>query len=462
MGGYLQRFRTYIFSKFKAPTILVMSFAFLILTGAILLCFPFANAREPMGFVDNLFTATTSTCVTGLTVTSIGDQYNTIGHIIILLLIQFGGLGLMTFISIVLVYLHNNLEFKERTLLKDALNKLDYDDIRSYIKDIFKFTAIIEIIGALLLATQLIPMLGVVEGAWNALFLSVSAFCCAGIDIFSGTTSLIPYNDNPVIILTIAVLIISGGLGFAVWIDWKRKLGNFIALKRKLTLYAYKFRYNTRLVVHMTITILLFGTIFVFISEYNGALKDMSFLEKLMNAFFNTVTLRTAGFSSFDYSIINRATKMIMIIIMFIGGSPGGTAGGIKTTTFFLLMYALYCQLSQRRYINFFGRHIKKTNFMSAYAIFMMYLLVVMVTLMIMMVIEPYESIDILFEIISAIGTVGLTIGITPDLTVISKLLIILMMFVGRVGPITIAYAIRKKAKRDSNVRYPVVDVIVG
>ena len=462
MVGILQRFRTYIFSRFKAPTILVASFAFLILFGAILLCFPFSNAREPMGFVDNLFTATTSTCVTGLTVTSIGDQYSTIGHIIILLLIQFGGLGLMTFISIVLVYLHNNLEFKERTLLKDALNKLDYDDIRSYIKDILKFTLAIEGTGAIILATQFVPELGIVEGLWNSVFLAISAFCNAGIDIFSGTSSLIPYNGNFVIILTIAALILSGGLGFAVWIDWKKKLGNIIAIKRKLTLYTYKFRFNTRLVLRMTALILLCGTVFVFISEYNGALKDMNFIEKVVNAFFNTVTLRTAGFSSFDYTIINRATKMIMIIIMFIGGSPGGTAGGIKTTTFFLLIYALYCQLSERRYMNTMGRHIKKANFMSAFSIFAMYLIVCIIALTILMMIEPYESLDILFEIVSAIGTVGLTVGITSSLATISKLIIIALMFIGRVGPITIALAINKNKKKESKVRYPAVDVMVG
>ena len=415
-----------------------------------------------MGFVDNLFTATTSTCVTGLTVTSIGDQYSTIGHIIILLLIQFGGLGLMTFISIVLVYLHNNLEFKERTLLKDALNKLDYDDIRSYIKDILKFTLAIEGTGAIILATQFVPELGIVEGLWNSVFLAISAFCNAGIDIFSGTSSLIPYNGNFVIILTIAALILSGGLGFAVWIDWKKKLGNIIEIKRKLTLYTYKFRFNTRLVLRMTALILLCGTVFVFISEYNGALKDMNFIEKVVNAFFNTVTLRTAGFSSFDYTIINRATKMIMIIIMFIGGSPGGTAGGIKTTTFFLLIYALYCQLSERRYMNTMGRHIKKANFMSAFSIFAMYLIVCIIALTILMMIEPYESLDILFEIVSAIGTVGLTVGITSSLATISKLIIIALMFIGRVGPITIALAINKNKKKESKVRYPAVDVMVG
>lgn len=462
MGGYMQKFRTYLFSKFKAPTILTMSFAFLILTGAILLCFPFANAREPMGFIDNLFTATTSTCVTGLTVTSIGDQYSTIGHIIILLLIQFGGLGLMTFISIILIYLHNNLELKERSLLKDALNKLDYHDIRSYIRDIFKFTIAIELIGALILMTQFIPEYGVVQGAWTSIFLAVSAFCNAGIDIFPGTSSLIPYNGNFVIILTIAGLIISGGLGFAVWIDYKKKLGNFLALKRKITMYAYKLRFNTKLAVMMTIIILLSGTVFIFISEFDGALKDMSLIDKMLNAFFNTVTLRTAGFSSFDYTIINRATKMIMIIIMFIGGSPGGTAGGIKTTTFFLLMYALYCELKKSRYMNVFGKHIKKANFINAYAIFMMYLIVCIVALTIMMMIEDFSSLDILFEIVSAIGTVGLTVGITSSLSVVSKLIIIALMFIGRVGPITIAYALRSNAKRDMNLRYPATDVIVG
>lgn len=461
MGDRMQNFRKYLFKRFSAPTILTLSFALMILTGAILLCFPFANAREPMGFVDNLFTATTSTCVTGLTVTSIGDQYNLIGDIIILLLIQFGGLGLMTFISIILVFLHNNLQLKERALLKDALNKMDYDDIRSYIIDIFRFTVCIEAVGTLLLATQLVPKLGFVQGLWNSLFLAVSAFCNAGIDIFPGTSSLIPYNDNFVIVLTIALLIISGGLGFAVWIDFKKKLGNFIALKRKLVMYAYRFRMNTKIAIIMTIGILAFGTLFIFIVEYDNALAEMTFSQKLLNSFFNVTTLRTAGFSTFNYAIIHRITKLFMVIVMFIGGSPGGTAGGIKTTTFFLLMYALICQIKQTRYMNVFGRHIKKSNFINAYSIFIIYLLIVILAEMILLVIEPFDSLDILFEIVSAIGTVGLTIGITPELATISKLIIISLMFIGRVGPITIAYSLHKKEK-DTNVKYPATDIMVG
>ncbi len=453
-----------MFDRFSVPKILIFSFLVLILSGTFLLMLPISNIGEPLPFIDNLFTATSATCVTGLLTTTILDQYTIFGRFVVLVLIQFGGLGLMTVISVMLLLMNAKLDFKERSLLKDALNKMDFEDIRTYVISIFRYTFIFEGIGALILGTSLYLTgnFNLVEAVAQGIFLSISAFCNAGIDCF-GSTSLMMYQSHPVIVITVALLIILGGIGFAIWFDYHQRLKVFIRTKNHLINNQHRLRIHTKLVTILTISLLGIGMFGILILEYNNALADLTFGDKLLNAFFNSATLRTAGFFTIDYSIILRSTKVLMIILMFIGGSPGGTAGGIKTTTFFLLILIVYTDLKDERHMRIFKHHVRKRNFIKAYTVFFLYIVAVFAAWFIMLSTEQFESLDILFEIVSAIGTVGLTTGITASLSTVGKICIILLMFMGRVGPITIAYTFTTESKYARNlIKYPKTEIIVG
>lgn len=452
--------RRFLFAHFKPTTTLVLSFAFLILSGTLLLALPISNTTS-VPLIDHLFTATTSTCVTGLVTVVVADQYTVFGQFVVLALIQLGGLGLMTVISVILLFMHNKLELKERLLLKDALNKMDFSNISAFIKGIIRFTLFFEGIGALLLMLVFIPQYGLVRGIWYSVFISISAFCNAGIDNI-GPLSLLPYQNNPIVVLTVACLIIFGGLGFTVWFDIKNNLGILYNFRKKLKKLRLKFQMHSKIVIYVTIGLLLSGTILIFLIEYNNSLAGLSFPSKVMNAFFQSTTLRTAGFFTIDITIIHRITRLIMVIYMLIGGSPGGTAGGIKTTTFFLLCLMTITQIKKRDEMRTFKRHIPKSNFIGAFIIFAGYLFAVLLAWLIMLCTEGFDPLDILFEIASAIGTVGLTVGITPSLSFIGKCVIILLMFIGRVGPITVAYAMGRKHKKDVELKYPNAEIIVG
>ena len=450
-----------LLDNYGINSLLIFSFFIVIAVGTLLLMMPFSHSpTTSAGFIDHLFTATSATCVTGLLTVPMYTDYNLFGQFVVLMMIQIGGLGLMTFISVALLFINNKLELKEKLLLKDALNKMDLHDLKSYIFDIVKFTVVLESIGAAFLFTQFRHDFGFIEAIWQAVFTSISAFCNAGIECI-GSTSLMPYNDNPIVLMTVATLIISGGLGFGVWFDFKAKLGLMHKAKERLRYFHSRMAIHTKIVVLVTGILLLSGTLFILLIESSNALAGMSFGDKVWNAIFNSATLRTAGFYSIDYSIIHRVTKIIMIIFMFIGGSPGGTAGGIKTTTIFLLFLMLYSQLKQYKHIHIYGRHVPKQNFIKAYSVFMVYLVSVLLAHMIMVCTENFDSLDIMFEIVSAIATVGLSTGITASLSVVGKIVIILLMFIGRVGPITIAYQFGSK-RPETYLKYPKVDIIVG
>ena len=458
MKRVLLKLRSYVVNKFSVAKILASSFLFMIIMGTLLLSLPISNNREVLPLIDNLFTATSATCVTGLLTTVALEQYSVFGRFVILILIQFGGLGLMSFISIVLMFIKTKLEFKERMLMKDALNKMDFSDLRHYIYGIFKFTFFFEILGALIMSPVLIAEYDFLGGIAQSIFLSVSAFCNAGIDCF-GATSLMAYQNNPIIVFTMTALIITGGLGFAVWFDYKEKLGLLVRFKKNVY---KKLNIHTKLVTAITVSLILFGMVFIFVAEYNNSMASLSLPSKIMNSFFNSVTLRTAGFYTIDYSVLNRITKVFMCIFMLIGGSPGGTAGGIKTTTFFLLIIMTISDIRNEKHMHVYGKHILKKNFIKAYVVFIFYLASIILAFMTLLVSENFDALDLLFEIVSAIGTVGLSTGLTPLLSGFGKVVIIVLMFIGRVGPITIAYSLRKSTRNDTGIRYPQTEIMVG
>lgn len=444
--------------KVKPSTLLVSSFSIVILIGTILLCLPISQ-RNPITVLDAAFTSVSATCVTGLmTINNYGDL-TTFGQIVVLIMIQIGGLGLMSFVSILLLAVKNKLDYSNRSLLKDMLNRDSFDDITGFIIAIFKYTFLIEFIGFILLATQIYDGSG--YSLFQSLFLSISSFCNAGMDILS-YSSLMPYQTNIVVNFTVMGLIVLGGLGFAVWFDISRNLKILVKMKYRFSYFIKSLKPHTKIVLIMTASLLLSGLILTFGFEYSNALNDLSFGNKLMASLFNSVTLRTAGFYTIDNSILKDSSKIFMSIYMLVGGSPGGTAGGFKTTTLFLMIYAIYSELDGRVNMHLFNRHITKHNFMKASTIISLYILFIVLSMLMLSNIEDFDTIDLLFEACSALGTVGLTIGITPALTSIGKIIIMLLMFTGRVGPITLLLSMRNKKDKNEDIKYPMTEIMVG
>lgn len=445
--------------KYKPSTILVCSFAFVIVIGTILLSLPFTHATDNVTILDAAFTSVSATCVTGLMTVNNYADFNLFGQIVVLIMIQIGGLGLMSFISIFMLAVNRKLDLSNRSLIKDMLNRDSYENITDFLVTIVKYTILIEFIGFILLSTQLFD--GSIYSLFQSLFLSISSFCNAGMDILS-YTSLMPWQNNIIVNFTVMLLIVLGGLGFAVWFDVTRNLKICYKMKYRISYFFRKLKPHTKIVFIMTASLLLSGMLLTFGLEYNNALKDMNFGDKLMASLFNSVTLRTAGFFTIDNAVLRNPSKIFMSIYMLIGGSPGGTAGGLKTTTIFMLIYAIYSEIEGRVNMHLFNRHITKRNFIKASTIFILYLSFVFVSMIILTSIEKFDSLDILFEVCSAIGTVGLTIGITPSLTVAGRIIIMLLMFIGRVGPVTLLLSISIKKDNNINIKYPKTEIMVG
>jgi len=310
----------------------------------------------------------------------------------------------------------------------------------------------------------MLPVLfkGTAYSVFQTFFLSVSAFCNAGIDIL-GSNSLMNYADNFIINFTISSLIILGGLGFTVWFDITKHLKLGFKLKQSLKRILSSLRLHTKVVLLMTVSLIFGGALLILLFEYNNVLKDFSFLTKLQASYLNSVSLRTAGFATINYSQILSPTKIIMIILMMIGASPGGTGGGLKTTTLFLIIVAIKDAFNGRDKSHVFNKHIDKSNIIRAFVICSLYVFIAIIAMILMTTIEDFKPIDIMFEIASAIGTVGNSIGITSQLSFISKVIIISLMYIGRLGPITIGLAIRRRQLANTdNISYPNAEVLVG
>lgn len=456
----LSKIRQFLLNHFRPDALLVLSFVFVIIVGSVLLMLPISN-RRPITYIDALFTATTSTCVTGLVTRVTAEQYTTFGHFIILLLIQIGGLGFMTFVSIFLVYNRSKLDSRERTLLRDSLNKDNFRGLSSYIRSIMRFTFVTEGLGAFIIYTQLMQSYGVIRAIFPSIFLAVSSFCNAGIDTL-GNASLIPYQANGILMITIALLIIAGGLGFAVWFDLYHQLDYVRRGKEHIRNFFQHLHLHSRIVLWMSSALILAGMAFLLIFEYHGALRGLTFPQKLLAAFFNSVTLRTAGFAGFDYSQITNISKIFMVPMMLIGGSPGGTAGGFKTTTFFILLIVFVSQYRGRHTVHVASRNVDFEDVCKAITVIFTYIVFLFMAVALLSLTEDMLAIDLLFEASSAIATVGLTVGITPYLSVAGKIIIIALMLIGRVGPVTIAFMLRRNYRNNSEVRYPHAEILVG
>lgn len=436
--------------KKNPALVLTLGFFILILTGGFILTFGiFSRTGQRTPFVDAVFVAGSASCVTGLTTVNTAQHWNTGGHLVILVLIQIGGLGIMTAATLLPLLLGQKIGLKSRRILSEQYNVDSFAGIVRLFKYTLSFTFIVEAIGAGLLALSFVPAYGIKTGLWYSVFHSISAFCNAGFDIIGD--SIVPFKSDPIVNLTIMGLIIVGGLGFMVTLEILKKK-NF----SKLSVHA-------KLVILVTIILIIAGTLGFLILEYTneGTIAQENFITKVFQSSFQSVVARTAGFYSVNLANLRDQTALLLIILMFIGGSPGSTAGGIKTTTFGILVLSTIAVIKGKKEPLIFNKHISLNTITTALAITMIYLTAVLGVVFAVSIIEPAPFIDILYEIVSAFATVGASKGMTPDLQSLSKVLITISMYAGRVGPLTLAYALTTRDK-ESKIRFPGANIRIG
>ncbi|WP_138160400.1 TrkH family potassium uptake protein [Peptoniphilus catoniae] len=437
--------------KKNPPLTVCLSFFALILLGAILLNLPISSSNgESVGFLNALFTSASASCVTGLIVVNTATKWTAFGKFIIVALIQIGGLGTMVFLSLIAMAFNKKIGIQERSIIKEQTGAETNKGIIRLVIYIIKFSLTVELIGAILLSIKFIPDFGLSKGILFSLFHSVSAFCNAGFDLTGN--SLINYTSDFTINITISLLIIFGGLGFTVFIDIYRKR-NF----KNLTLHS-------KVVISTTAILLLTGSLAFFIIEHNGAsMEGLSLKGKILSSFFMSVTSRTAGFNSIDIGKMKEGSLIVTIILMFIGASPASTGGGIKTTTFGVLLFSTISFLRGDKETEIFHKSISHDTLLKSLSIFSLGSGLVIFSSLFITILEQgkFLYLDMLYEIVSALGTVGVSRGITESLSPLSKLILIMLMYIGRVGAATLGIGILNRSKK-KHTRYSQGKIIVG
>ena len=438
--------------KISIWQMLALGYLIVILTGSVLLILPFATVTgEHTNYIGALFTATSATCVTGLSPYATGTHWTLYGQIVILLLIQLGGLGFMTFVSSLIMLFGKGMGIGQRRALMTSAGSERLSGLKGLVRNILLGAIIFESLGAVLLAVQFVPDFGWSRGIYYSVFHSVSAFCNAGFDLL-GSTSLIEYRTNPLVCLTICMLIIMGGLGFCVW-------GDILHARFRFK----KYELNTKVIL-VTSAILLVVPTFMYLGfEWNNSsYEGLNFWEKLLLSFFNSTSPRTAGFYTTDPTTLSDSGYLLTIVLMFIGGSSGSTAGGLKVGTFAVIIMGMVGVFRGGRDINIGKKRLESSLVSQALAIFAACLMfVITATLTICAIEQQHEFQAVLYECVSAMGTVGLSMSLTPHLTVVSKIILIIMMYAGRVGILTLALALAKKRK-NPDIRYPVDKLLIG
>lgn len=443
------------------------SFLLVILVGTVLLTLPISNQNfEFLNPLDALFTATSATCVTGLSVFTVADQLNLFGQIVMLLLIQVGGLGLMTFMAVFILIVKNRLSMNEKIAMKEMLNQDRVLNMRKFLLDILYYTLFFEAVGAIIISFRMIPRFGLLDGGFKAVFLAISAFCNAGFDTL-GSISLQEYVHDPLMCLTIMSLIVLGGLGFAVWFDIRDKISPLLHRQITLKKFRHSLSLHTKIVLSVTFVLIVIpGLIIMGIEFMNPAtMKDFNIFEKLMTSMFESIALRTAGFTSINYAGLKPGTDLLMMVVMFIGGSPGGTAGGIKTTTIAVLVIYIISSLKGKEHTVVLRRTIGNGIVIRAMGIFFINLVVLFTGIFLLNIVEQKPFLSLSFEAVSAMATVGSSLGITASLGAGGKLIIIFLMYVGRIGISTLILSLtRNKPNRTAanKVSFPNGNIIVG
>lgn len=441
--------------KFSQTRLIAMGYISIIIIGTVLLMLPISsNGGESAGFVPALFTAVSSSCVTGLVVLDTATSWSFFGQAVIITLIQIGGLGFMTIATMFSMLVKRKMGLREREIMVESINTEHIGGITKLTKKIIVGTAIFEGIGAVLLATRFIPEFGVAKGIWYSVFHSISAFCNAGFDLMGirePYSSLVTFSDDAVVILTISLLVVVGGIGFLVWDDISRKKLKF-----------RRYQLHTKIVLTVTAFLLVVPCILFLIFERNFTNSGLGFGESLLNAIFDSVTARTAGMNSTDTAALAPASKILTVFLMFIGGSPGSTAGGIKTTTLAVIAISTFNGITRRQSKGIFGRRLEKDAIHKASSVVFTNMSLAIFGIIAILAIQPDFAIsDVIFECVSAIGTVGMTTGITRDLATASRLIIVFLMFCGRVGSVSFALALMEK-KAAPPVKNPREKITIG
>lgn len=439
---------------FFYPKIAALGFGAIILLGTVLLMLPISVKSGSISFIDALFTSTSATCVTGLIIYDTFQKFTLFGQLVILCLIQVGGLGFITILSVFVRIVKKRMGLREKMLVKESVSSVNYGDVKSISKMAFAFTVACEVVGAAILSTRFIPSMGFKNGLYTSVFLSVSAFCNAGFDVMGRLepkSSLMTLNDDPIVILTISALVIIGGIGFLVWDDVKEN-------KLKFKMY----RLHSKLVLSTTSILLFGGTILFLLFEYSNTLEGMNFGDKLLNAFFASVTPRTAGFNTLDVASMSAPSKALTVFFMLVGGSSGSTAGGIKTTTLAVLVLCAVSTVKNKNSVEVFNKRFDDTAVKKAVSIAVMNIAQIFAATFIICAIQSEFSFSsVLIETTSAMGTVGMSAGITPELSLIPKLIIISMMFIGRLT--TLVFALSFVSPRaQSAAQKPKERILVG
>jgi len=450
-------------SRFSPAQVLIAYYAIAILAGALLLATPMAASGKPLSFLDALFTATSAQCVTGLSVVDTGTRLSLFGQGVLLLLIQVGGLGIMTFSVYLFIYLRVGVSARGRWIINETLMHTPVSSWRELIRGIFVMTLIIEAAGAVLLSFAFVPKLGFWPGIYSAVFHSISAFCNAGFSLFPD--SMVSFHDNALVNTTMMALIILGGIGFLVirellQVGSKSYKGG--ARKARLSLH-------TKIVLVTSLILTVYGALAFGWLEIHDALAGMPVMEGFWTALFQSVTARTAGFNSVDFSTLREPTLFLMIFLMFIGASPGSAGGGVKTTSLALFFAIFYSRLKGSQHTSLFRRTIPEEVITKALALVILAIILVSCALFALLIVQapdmhhesPREFMGYVFEAFSAFGTVGLSIGATAKLNPMGKGIIILLMFAGRVGLLTMAFAIAGRTRRHA-ARYAEENIMIG
>lgn len=449
-------------TKFSLSTtqIILLSFLVTILLGSLLLALPISSANgSAVPYIDALFTATTATCVTGLVTLPTATTWSVFGQLVILILIQVGGLGVITIISGFMLMFNQKMGIKDRLLIKDAFNLNTMYGLGRFIKNVFIGTFLIEALGALLYMTVFVPEFGV-RGIWISIFNSVSAFCNAGIDII-GENSLCDYATNTVVNVVTSFLIILGGIGFIVWWDILR------VLKGRTTKNKHIFRYlnlHTKIAIITTLILIVSGGLLIFVFEYNNPLTigNMSVLDKLKVSFFQSITTRTAGFATVNQESLTGASTIVSLILMFIGGSPVGTAGGVKTVTVVVLLCSAFATIRNKSAATIFNRTISVDSICKAVSVVSMFVVILFCAILLLIATTDFSITDVLYETVSATATVGLSRNLTAKLHLVGKIIIILAMYFGRIGPISLAVAFASSGPNQNVISAPEEDISIG
>ncbi|MFX0139141.1 MAG: TrkH family potassium uptake protein [Candidatus Hodarchaeota archaeon] len=446
---------------FQPAQVLVISFLILIVVGTLCLMLPQMVYGPHLDFIDALFTATSATCVTGLIVVDTGTRFTMLGQIIILVLLQLGGFGIMTLSTFSIFLIVGQFSIFDRDIIQETLTQKPIKNLATLLKMTFIFTVVIELMGAIILSYRFLNWFSLKQAVYYGIFHSISAFCNAGFSLFFN--SFEEFKADYIINIVLMILIVLGGLGFIVLLDLKQ------GWKKRKNKILFELSFHSKIVLVITFFLIIFGATNFFVLENHNGLKDHALDTKIMASFFQSVTARTAGFNTLNISILSNTTLFFLIILMFIGGSPGSCAGGIKTSTFGVLLAFLVAKFKNQQEVNIFYRRLPQEIISRAISVtFFSITVIIMFTLILMISelggISHQQSrglfLEILFEVVSAFGTVGLSTGMTFDLSVFGKFLVSVVMFIGRLSPLTIVLAIG--AKKPLKYKYPEENILVG